>query len=154
MRELTVKNIIEFAIQIEKESNAFYENAKNFVKEEDPKKLLTQLASEEIDHQNRLLALLNEKSLQPAELNKTHKLSRDLLDRIVQTAEIKENSSTLEILKIALERENNTKEYYAMLLTLSNIDENIVDIFSDLQAQEEGHARKIKQRMGKLGSWD
>lgn len=152
MRELTVKKIIEFAIQIEKESNAFYENAKNFVKEEDPKKLLTQLASEEIDHQNRLLALLYEKSLQPAELNKKHNLSRDLLDRIVQTAEIKENSSTLEILKIALERENNTKDYYAMLLTSTNIDENIVEIFSDLRAQEEGHARKIKQRMEKLDS--
>ncbi|MEA3499479.1 MAG: ferritin family protein [Candidatus Marinimicrobia bacterium] len=145
-----VREIIEYAIKIEKESYAFYNNAEKKVNDNEVKKLLILLANEEINHQNNLKVLIDENRVTKDELNKKMDLDNTLLKKIVGTSEISSNADLLEILTIALEREKNTENIYAMLSTLSNIDEDIIDIFSNLKLQENSHVKKIQSRINKL----
>ena len=148
--EYNVRDVIEYSIKIEKESYLFYARAADVVVEKDVKKLLTQLASEEVDHQNHLRILIDENRVTVEELETKLDLDSNLLEKIVETSEIKPNSYLLEILSIALEREEYTENVYAMLSTLSNINEDVIAVFTDLRLQEKGHVRKIQARIDKL----
>ncbi|MDP8201560.1 MAG: ferritin family protein [Candidatus Tenebribacter burtonii] len=152
MKELTLKEIIEYAIKIEKESYSFYKKAENIVDDQNVKKLLILLANEEIDHQNRLLVLIDEEIVSAKELEKKRDVNISLMESIIATSNIVENCSSREVLKIALEREKNTEQSYSMLLTLSDISEEIVNIFDELRLQEKGHVQKIQNRINNLTS--
>ena len=150
MKTLNVKEIIEYAIKIEKESFEFYNRAYEHVNDPDVKDLTVQLAGEEVDHQNRLRDLINKEKVDPELLMKEMEIDTGIMDRIVETSVIPINASPLNVLEIALERENNTEQTYAMLMTLSQITDDIVEVFEDLRKQEQGHANKIKARMKKI----
>ncbi len=152
MKLFSVKEIIEYAIKIEKESFAFYTKASEFVKDSDVKKLVELLAEEEIDHQNRLRNLIDEEKVSKTELDKKHEIDTTLMERIVNTAAITANSSAMDVLSVALEREQNTEQTYRMLATLSNIDGDVIDIFDELALQEKGHANKIQFRIDHIGT--
>ncbi len=150
MKTFNVKEIIEYAIKIEKESFEFYNRAYEHVNDPDVKDLTVQLAGEEVDHQNRLRDLINKEKVDPELLMKEMEIDTGIMDRIVETSVIPINASPLNVLEIALERENNTEQTYAMLMTLSQITDDIVEVFEDLRKQEQGHANKIKARMKKI----
>src|SRR6056297_1309431 len=139
MKLFSVKEIIEYAIDIEKESFAFYTQAAKQVADEDVNELVKMLAEEEVEHQNRLRRLIDEKTVSVSELQKKYELDTTLMDKIVNTPAIDADATALDVLKIALEREKNTQQTYKMLMTLSNIDENVVEIFKELRQQEQGH---------------
>ncbi len=152
MKLFSVKEIIEYAIDIEKESFAFYTQAAKQVADEDVNELVKMLAEEEVEHQNRLRRLIDEKTVSVSELQKKYELDTTLMDKIVNTPAIDADATALDVLKIALEREKNTQQTYKMLMTLSNIDENVVEIFKELRQQEQGHANKIQFRIDHLGT--
>lgn len=150
MKLFSVKEIIEYAIKIEKESFAFYTRAAEIVKDDDVKKLVEMLALEEIDHQNRLRNLIDKETVSVEDLDKKHEINTTLMEQIVNTSEIKTDSSAMDVLETALDREESTEQTYAMLATLSNIDESIVKIFDELRLQERGHVNKIQYRIDHL----
>lgn len=152
MKQFSVKEIIEYAIKIEKESFAFYTQASKQVEDKDVNALVKMLAEEEVEHQNRLRGLIDEKKVSAEELQKKYELDTTLMDKIVNTSAIDADASALDVLKTALEREKNTEQTYKMLMTLSNIDENVVKIFEELRLQEQGHANKIQFRIDHLGT--
>jgi rubrerythrin len=151
MQLFSVKEIIEYAIKIEKESFAFYTKASEIVTDVDVKELVTNLAGEEVDHQNRLRNLINEENVSVDSLNAKHEIDTTLMERIVNTGEITDTASAMDVLEIALEREENTEKTYAMLATLSNLDDDVVKIFDELRLQEKGHVNKIQFRIDHIG---
>lgn len=150
MKVFNLKEIIEYAIKIEKESFEFYNKAYDKVDDPDVKDLTAQLAGEEVDHQNRLRKLIDEKTVSADILFKEMEVDTTLMDRIVETSVIPEDAGALDVLNVALEREKNTEQTYAMLQTLSQITDDIVKVFEDLRLQEVGHANKIQARINKL----
>lgn len=150
MKTFNVKEIIEYAIKIERESFEFYNRAYEHVEDPDVKDLTVQLAGEEVDHQNRLRDLIDEEKVDPELLMEEMEIDTEIMDRIVETSLIPADASSLKVLAIALERENNTEQTYAMLSTLSNITDDIVKVFEDLRKQEQGHAKKIELRIKKI----
>lgn len=150
MKVFSVQEIIEYAIKIEKESFEFYTRAAKKVEAGDVNKLLVQLSGEEIDHQNRLKALIHEGKVSRDTLLKEMEVDTTVMDRIVQTSVIPEDAEALDVLTVALEREKNTEQTYAMLSTLSHITDDIIKVFEDLRLQEVGHANKIQARIDKL----
>ncbi|MCF7885886.1 MAG: ferritin family protein [Candidatus Marinimicrobia bacterium] len=150
MELYSVQDIIEYGIQIEKESFAFYTKASEIVKDDEVKELVKLLASEEVDHQNRLKGLIDEQKVSAEELDRELELDETLMDRIIQTEEITAQSTSMDVLNVAFEREKNTMETYTMLSTLSNIEGDILDIFEDLRLQEKGHMNKIQYRIDLL----
>ncbi len=150
MKVFNVKEIIEYAVKIEKESFEFYTRASENLKDEQVRELTAQLAKEEIGHQNRLRELIDKELVSPELMLKEMEIDTTIMDRIVATSKISPEASPMEVLQVALERENNTEQTYAMLSTLSQISDDIVEVFEDLRKQEQGHARKIEGRMKKL----
>jgi rubrerythrin len=150
MKTFNVKEIIEYAIKIEKESFEFYNRASAHVNDPDVKELTVQLAGEEVGHQNRLRDLINEEKVSPRDMMLEMEIDTGIMDRIVSTSVIPFDATPMKVLEIAFERESNTEQTYAMLSTLSHISDNIVEVFEDLRKQEQGHAGKIKARMKKI----
>jgi len=150
MKIFNVKEIIEYAIQIENESFEFYIRAAKNTAEGDVKDLLTKLSGEEIDHQNRLKALIDETKVNSELLLKEMEIDTAVMDRIVKTSLIPDNASPLEVLQVALQREKNTEQTYAMLMSLTQISDDVVEVFEDLRLQEQGHVNKIQARIDKL----
>ena len=150
MKIFNVKEIIEYAIHIENESFVFYTNAAKLIENTDIKALLVKLSSEEVDHQNRLKGLIDETKISPEFLLKEMEIDTTIMDRIVETSMIHGDASALDVLNVALEREKNTEQTYAMLMTLTQISEDVVEVFEDLRLQEQGHVNKIQARINKI----
>ena len=150
MKIFNLKEIIEYAIQIEKESFEFYTRASNDSKAEEVKDLLVQLAGEEVGHQNRLKSLIDDGKVTPETLLKEMEIDTTVMERIVETSVIQKGAVAIDVLKVALEREKNTEQTYAMLMTLTQISDDVVEVFEDLRFQEQGHVNKIEARINKI----
>ena len=150
MKIFNLKEIIEYAIQIEKESFEFYTRASNDSKAEEVKDLLVQLAGEEVGHQNRLKSLIDDGKVTPETLLKEMEIDTTVMERIVETSVIQKGAVAIDVLKVALEREKNTEQTYAMLMTLTQIGDDVVEVFEDLRFQEQGHVNKIEARINKI----
>ncbi len=149
MSDLSIREIIEHSQRVEQESYSFYEQASRVVLDKDVKPLLTELSVEELRHFNSLRDLLHQQRLDPLAMSARISIETDLLRRFVKTHEITELSTREDVLEIALERENNTEAMYAMLLTFTNISDDIVEVFGNLRLQEQGHASRIRALMKK-----
>jgi rubrerythrin len=149
MRELNLKEIIEYAEKIELESFSFYEKASEIVNDPEVKDVLSQLATEETGHYNRLRGLLEEGVLSKEELEKTINMEKALLDMLINTDEIKSSFSAVDVLNIALNREKNTAKAYEMFKTFTALDDFALKVFEDLRLQEIGHVKKISARLEK-----
>lgn len=149
MRELNLKEIIEYAEKIELESFSFYTKATEIVNEPEVKEVLSQLAIEETGHYNRLRELLDEGRLSIEELEKTINIEKKLLDMLVNTDKIESSYSAVDVLKIALNREKNTAKAYEMFKTFTALDDYALDVFEGLRLQEVGHVNKISARLEK-----
>ncbi len=149
MRELNLKEIIEYAEKIELESFSFYTKATEIVNEPEVKEVLSQLAIEETGHYNRLRELLDEGRLSIEELEKTINIEKKLLDMLVNTDKIESSYSAVDVLKIALNREKNTAKAYEMFKTFTALDDYALDVFEGLRQQEVGHVNKIAARLKK-----
>ena len=149
MKKLTVNEVLEYAIKIEKESYDFYENSRKVLKDDELKSLVTLLMRQEEEHLKSLKALLidsQKKSSFKALIN----VDSSKLTQIIQTEEITEDTNPIDILNIALEREINTKNNYDMFLDLVKMDDNLIDTFEMLRDKEEEHIRIIKRKINEL----
>ena len=147
MRELSLNEIIEYAEKIELESYTFYSKAKDIILNENVKGLLVQLANDETDHYNHLRNLRQKGALTQKELDQKISLDIDLFSAIVNTEKIEKDFTSSEVLNIALQREINTEQTYAMLMTLTQINDNVLDVFELLRKQEKGHVIKIQKKI-------
>ena len=147
MRELSLNEIIEYAEKIELESYTFYSKAKDIILNEEVKDLLTQLANDETDHYNHLRNLRQKGNLDQAELDQKIPIGVDLFSKIVNTEKIGKDFTSKDVLTIALQREINTEQTYAMLMTLTQLNDSVLEIFELLRKQEKGHIIKIQNKL-------
>ena len=150
MRDVSVREIIEYARNIESESFAFYMAAAEVLSEPLARDTAQELAAEESRHFERLGRLLQDNVLTSASLNQRIQERVDLSGRVVPTMEITAQSTSREILGVALQREERTRDQYRTFLSFSDMDPAAVNLFEDLVDQEEGHARRIYSLLQRL----
>ena len=127
MKKLTVNEVLEYAIKIEKESYDFYDHSRTVLKDDELKSLLTLLMRQEEEHLKSLKTLLKD--------SRKKSFSQDLINvdsskltQIVHTGEMTGDTNPMDILNIALEREINTKNNYDMFLELVKMDETLSNL--------------------------
>ena len=152
MEELTVEEIIKYAVRIERESFGFYRKASKFLGGSEVGLLTDELAQEEVDHMNQLKGLLDEERISVEDLNETIDIDTSMFTRIISTPEIPPLATPLDILHIALRREKDTLSNYEMLLTLTAFNEDIIATLVKLKQMEEVHVRRISERIEKMKS--
>ena len=149
MRNLKVKEIIEYAKKLEHEAFSFYVTALKTASEK-TKELISELAVEEEKHYNLLDKLLNDKNITPNTFNTMLVVDTSLMKTLDESEKITESSTELEILNIAAQKELDTKALYTMYLTFDELPQNIFDIFENLANQEEGHYNTIQAKIKQL----
>ena len=151
MRELTIREIIEYASNIEAESHKFYTEASEKISHPETAQLAKELSEEETGHYNHLMDLINEKRLSSTQLDTIISGKEAIEDKMVKIDDITADSEPIDILEIALQREINTERLYTTYLTFTNLPENVIKVFEDLKHQEVGHQNRIKTLIKKLG---
>ncbi|MCK5808267.1 ferritin-like domain-containing protein [bacterium] len=149
MRNLRVKEIIEYAKKLEHEAFSFYTTALK-VASDKTKELIQELAFEEEKHYNLLDKLLNDKNITPNTFDTMLSVDTSLMDTLDNSENITESTDELTILNIAAKRELDTKALYAMYLTFDELPQNIFEIFENLANQEEGHYNIIQTKIKQL----
>ena len=149
MKEFNVSEVLNYSRNIEKESYDFYTKAGSVLKDGELKKIASTLADEELKDYNRINTLLEKASLTAEEMNKRIKIKQEDYDHLVATRELPADSTTLLVLETAYQRELKTESVYRTLISFTDLSEDIIDTFSDLMAQEKGHANRIQSLMKK-----
>ena len=131
--------ILDFAIEREEESFAFYTDLANTVKSSLMRKLFDDFAHEELGHKAKLLAMKKEKSLVPAE-RKIADLK--IADYLVETKPgfVMEYPDAL---RLAMQREKAAFRLY-MDLAEAVQDENVRNAFLFLAQEEAKHKLRFE----------
>ncbi|MCK5738973.1 ferritin family protein [bacterium] len=143
---VNVADILKYAVKIEHESMLFYTQAADIVTDEAVQKLVSALRSDEVQHQAYLEQLLKV----TADSNKPVEFDEQLLRKIVTNPAIPPGAGAKDVLLIALDREKNTRNLYNTIATMSNLDNDVVELFEMLYDQESNHVLKIEYRLERL----
>ena len=143
---VNVADILEYAVKIEHESMLFYTRAADIVTDEAVRKLVSELRADEVQHQAYLEQLLKS----TAGSNKQVKFDEQLLREIVANPAIPSGAGAKDVLLIALDREKNTRNLYNTIATMSNLDNDVIELFEMLYEQESNHVLKIEYRLERL----
>lgn len=150
MEELSVQQVIEFSQTIEEESHNFYTEASKRLQSGDLKTLADELAEAEVDHLNRLRRLLKLASITKEDLDARVSLQTSEYNEIISTTQIADDATARDILSSALARETATANTYKMLVSMTNLNAEVVELFSYLSKQETGHVTTIKNKLERL----
>ena len=147
MEELTVEEIIRYAIRVEQVSFAFYRMASEILRGNELQFFTDELADKEVEHIVLLKDLLKENSISSEDLIYLVSIDTSLFNRIIHNQNIPVQANPLNILYIALEREKDTLENYEMLLTLTDLNKKIIDTLISLKTIEKNNVRKISEKI-------
>lgn len=151
MQQLTIEEIVEYAVHIEKESLQFYKEAsEKFKSDESLRSLTDELAEQELGHIEHLKGLLKNKEITVDRHVHTVNVDRAFRKRIVPTRTIPEDATPHQVLEIALRREVDTRETYAMFLDLTRLDARVMETFTRLKEMEQTHIEIISERVRNL----
>lgn len=142
---MKVGDILRYSVKIENESMKFYRDAVKNIKSESVKSLVVELEMEELKHEARLADILAS-----IDGDKALDFDKNSLDKMIQNREIPTDADEETVLNIALEREKNTRDFYNQVLTITNLDANVVDLFQMLFEQESGHVTRVNRMLEKL----
>lgn len=135
----TVAEILKQAVAREKETHKVYSDAMQIIKDPGAKKLISDLAAEELGHV-RKLERYKTKGLQPHEMKKIQDLH--ISDYLVDK-ELTPNMNLQDVLIFAMKREQKAHEFY---LNMSKaMDEGDTKHLFDILAQEElSHKNRLE----------
>lgn len=150
MEELTAEEVIKYAVRIEQESYQFYKKAAKMLEGSDLARLAEELADQEVGHINHLRELIKEDEADESALSRLLIVDTSLFEKIVEMREVPLQATPADVLKLALEREEKTKNNYEMLAGLENLSGQIRKTFNYLKEMEERHAERISERIRKL----
>ena len=151
MKEIIVEEVLNYSKKIELESYSFYKESAVVLESSDLKLVVEDLAEEEMNHYNRLNKLLEGAKASEADLNQKVQIAKAHYETLVATRQMPDNPTVADILEIAYQREVDTRAVYNSLVTMTDLSEDILEVFQDLMLQEEGHANRIKSLMQKQG---
>ncbi len=161
MAVYSVNEVIEMAVQIERNGYAFYNEAiKRSDLDEASKELLTYLRDEELTHENTFLALRDEIDLEVLKLSIDWELIAEYLKAIVDSRIFNSESSALQLVansKDAREIINNAITFEKVtLLYFHTLSDNISDpkthnALRKIINEEIRHILKLNEFKKKMG---
>ncbi|MGB9135099.1 MAG: ferritin family protein [Candidatus Bathyarchaeia archaeon] len=138
-----MKAILEAAVKMEEQSYALYSMAQGKVEYSSSKKLLKELAQEELKHKEKLLAVIRNEG-KVAGLGAGTKIQDlKIVDAMKDTA-LSEDADYQRILVFAAKREKATYEYYNSLAKgLEGTETG--ELFSRLAQEELSHKNRLER---------
>jgi rubrerythrin len=140
MNKEKFEQIIDFAIEREKEAVAFYQDLQKKAKFTAQQEMLKELEEMEQGHIRVLNGILKE-----GKINEREQQVKDLqISDYIVTVEPSANMSYQDILIIAMKREEASKMLYTNMATALQ-DEALKNVFKRLASEEAGHKLKFEK---------
>jgi rubrerythrin len=149
MEQLTVEEIIKYAIRVEQESFQFYRRASRILAGSELKGLVDELSEQEVCQISELKAYIKDDTEVDEKLSRLLTVDTTLFDRIIATDDIPPRATPVDILQIALERETLSRKNYEMLQELAKITDDIRSSFRSLREMAERHVEMIRGRINR-----
>jgi rubrerythrin len=154
MEQLTVEEIIKYAIRVEQESYQFYRRASRILAGNELKTLVDELSEHEVCHISELKGYIKDDTEVDENLSRLLTVDTTLFDRIIASDDIPLKATPLDILRIALERESMSRKNYEMLYGLPKITGDIRSTFRSIMEREDAHIMMIRERIGRTKGTD
>jgi len=147
MEELTIEEVIKYAVRVQQDSFLFYKRAAKRLEGNELKSLADELADHKVHHLRQLKKLLSECTIDNEDLNAMMDIDTTLFDEILESDEIPVQATPKYVLYLSLIREETTKKTYEMILNLPFLNEQMVKVFTMLSEMEKTHISDIQQRI-------
>ena len=134
----SIDEVLDFAIKREIEAQNFYLELADFVEKPEMAKELSDLASEELEHKEKLEAVkAGEIGIDEEEVGKLD------IAEYVQDVEQHPKMSYVELLVVGMKKEEISRKLYTDLATITQTQE-MRDIFLKLAQEEAKHKRRFE----------
>jgi rubrerythrin len=134
----SVDEVLDFAIKREIEAQNFYMELADFVEKPEMAKVLSDLASEEVEHKEKLEAVkAGEIGIDEEEVGKLD------IAEYVQDVEQHPRMSYVDLLVVGMKKEEISRKLYADLATIAQTQE-MRDIFLKLAQEEAKHKLRFE----------
>ncbi len=140
MAEFTPRQILNRAIGKEEQAKMMYEIYAQKVEDPQSKKLLRELAQEEIRHKEALEKIDPEK---PGAF-KARKVSSAEFSDFSNRPQITKESTMQEVLKYAIAEEADALDFYSSIAEFAT-DKKLVNLLNKLAAEERGHKQRLER---------
>jgi rubrerythrin len=147
MEQLTVEEIIKYAIRVEQESYQFYRKASRVLTGSELKALVDELSELEVCHIRDLKGYIKDDTEVEEALSPLVMVDTTLFDGIIVSDDIPPKATAVDILRIALEREVMSRDNYAMLAGLARVGEDIKSTFRSIGESKDTRAKLIRERL-------
>ena len=150
MEQLTVEEIIKYAIRVEQESYQFYRRASRMLAGSELKALVDEFSEHEVGHMIELKAYIKDDTEVNEKLSRLLTVDTALFDRIIASDDIHPKATPIDILQIALERESISRKNYEMLHGLAKIGDDIKSTFWSIMEKADTRMKMIQERVDRL----
>jgi rubrerythrin len=148
----SLKDIIDIAVQIERNGERVYRNAADKIENPSLRSLLQRLADDEAQHAKWFEELID-KVPGTGEFPEQEKMGRALLQNAVgaqsftlEDADFSSMKKIEDLLSLAIEFEKDTALFYGMLQPLIEDQKTLEQLHAIIQ-EEEAHARRLKEML-------
>lgn len=150
MQEVSLRQVIDYAIALEEESYRFYRKAMRITANEELQKLAENLATLELDQANKLRSILGTKSVKAAELDKMLMVDDNLMPELTHSTLVQKDELDKDILREALERDLVSQKIYQVVGGTEGLNSAILAACQECAGQEAEHLVMIKEPLAAL----
>ncbi|MCX8093463.1 MAG: ferritin family protein [Candidatus Goldbacteria bacterium] len=151
MSELTIKDVLNKAIEMEEAGKIFYEYAASIVEDKEIREVLSVLAREEVGHKHIFENMKEEvkEIKQSDDINEYLKYlnsflnTKSVFDRKKIESYNDKNTNITDIIDFAMDREQDTILYYMTLMTVVREEQNF--LVQKIIDEERKHFIKLNQ---------
>lgn len=147
MEELTVEEIIKYAVRAQQYSFIFYRRAGKKLQGNRLKRFTDNLADQSADRLNRLKALLSECFLEGEDLSTMQAVDTAPFDDILENGVIPIYATPIALLRLSYERELSMKRTCDMILELALPSKRVSTVFDSLRSSAEHHLEDIRNQL-------
>jgi rubrerythrin len=150
MEQLTVEEVIKYAIRVAQESYQFYRRVSRMLAGSELKGLVDELSEHEVCHITALKGYIKDDTEVDEKLSRLLTLDTTLFDRIISFDDIPPKATPLDLLRLAIERETLSHKNYETLQEHGKITEDIRATFRSIMEREGAHVKMIQERIDRL----
>jgi rubrerythrin len=147
MEELTLEELIKYAVRIQQDSFLFYRKAVKMLVGNQLELITAELADFKALQLRQLKELLSECTLGVEDCDHMVEIDTTLIDEILDNGEIPAQATPREVLLLCLSRENKTQKTYRMVLDLPSLHRRVQEAFNVLSEDEQDRIGLLRRNI-------
>jgi hypothetical protein len=150
MEELTLEELIKYAIRIQQDSFLFYRRASKMLVGNRLESITADMADFKALQLKQLKELLSECTLGVDDCDVMVEIDTTLIDEILENGEIPAQATPRDVLLLSLSREDKTQKTYSIVLAIPALHRRVQETFTVLSGAEQERIGLIRTHIEKI----